>query len=77
MKHFSNCILFNFSVFNFPMRIDFYPKLWLTFVFWGLNFIGLFVSRLNLILNLVGLSFGVYSRLNSFVVRAFFFKSRF
>ena len=45
MKHFSNCILFNFSVFNFPMRIDFYPKLRSNFVFWGLNFISLFVNR--------------------------------
>jgi len=45
VKHFSNCILFNFSVFNFPMRIDFYPKLRSNFVFWGLNFIRLFVNR--------------------------------
>ena len=27
------------------MRIDFYPKLRLNFVFWGLNFIRLFVNR--------------------------------
>ena len=46
MKQFSNLYFIQFWVFNFPMRIDFYPKLRLNFVFWDLNFISLFVNRM-------------------------------